>query len=250
MKIFFVVFILASLLLVELVSAANTNYGCGGAFFCGAGKLFGVCPPKAELITCPAGACDPPVAGRFENWICPDQWGGILGFCVCTGGTCSAECSDGFQEDCGVCSGWNWCAKTRICTDQCVKSCEQYQPCNCVVGKCSVECCVDADCASKDNRIGKCCSPGGTACSSGYDYKCKWGPCTYNSDCDSGYCCEKAAYSGAAITIRPLNGCVGRGTIKNNKYLCDPPEWSSTESSAQKFNIFDSAFSYFKNLFG
>ena len=51
---------------------------------------------------------------------------------------------------------------------------------------------------------------------------CQWDPCRENSDCDLGYCCELAISSTKTTTY----GCVKSGTIKDNKYLCDPPEWS------------------------
>jgi hypothetical protein len=103
----------------------------------------------------------------------------------------------------------------------------------CIDGKCG--CLYDSDCPSRDGRKGRC-DP--------TTHTCKWDPCRENSDCDAGYCCEKAAYSGASITINPPYGCVSQGTIKDNKYLCDPPEWNG----ASKQTIFDLLFSHFKSL--
>jgi hypothetical protein len=103
----------------------------------------------------------------------------------------------------------------------------------CIDGKCG--CLYDSDCPSRDGRKGTC-DP--------TTHTCKWDPCRYNSDCDAGYCCEKAAYLGASITINPPYGCVSQGTIKDNKYLCDPPEWNG----ASKQTIFDLLFSHFKSL--
>jgi hypothetical protein len=95
-----------------------------------------------------------------------------------------------------------------------------------------IACCTDSDCPSKDGRKGICES-----------HACRWGPCYDNSNCDPGYCCETAAYSGASITITPPYGCVKEGTIKDDKYLCDPPRWTSSSQT-----VFDFLFSYFKDF--
>jgi hypothetical protein len=87
----------------------------------------------------------------------------------------------------------------------------------CIDGKCG--CLYDSDCPSRDERKGRC-----------VNNICQWDPCRENSDCDPGYCCEKVAYSGASITINPPYGCVSQGTIKDNKYLCDPPEWNGASN--------------------
>jgi len=89
-----------------------------------------------------------------------------------------------------------------------------------VDGKCG--CLYDSDCPAKDGRKGRC-DP--------TTHTCEWGPCGENSDCDPGYCCEAKVGS---ITINPPYGCVVNGTIKDNKYLCDPPEWNG----ASKTNYF------------
>ncbi|MBS7631676.1 hypothetical protein KEJ47_08960 [Candidatus Bathyarchaeota archaeon] len=100
----------------------------------------------------------------------------------------------------------------------------------CYDGRC-VQCCSDADCTSKDNRVGKCASN-----------VCQWGPCFANSDCSSGYCCEQVVGS---ITIG--YGCVSKGTIKDSKYLCDPPEWTSTESE-KSINILELVWKFLSGL--
>jgi len=98
----------------------------------------------------------------------------------------------------------------------------------CIDGKCG--CMYDSDCPSIAGRKGTC-----------VNNICQWGPCKENSDCDPGYCCEAKVGS---ITINPPYGCVSQGTIKDNKYLCDPPEWNG----ASKQTIFGLLFSYFKIL--
>jgi hypothetical protein len=83
-------------------------------------------------------------------------------------------------------------------------------PPNCPTGY-SACCQTDSDCPSKDGRKGTC-----------VNNICTWGDCGSNSDCDPGYCCELAISSTKTTTY----GCVVNGTIKDNKYLCDPPEWN------------------------
>jgi hypothetical protein len=41
-----------------------------------------------------------------------------------------------------------------------------------------------------------------------------------------------------------------QGTIKDNKYLCDPPGWSSTKSSSQNFKFSDLISFISRSLFG
>jgi hypothetical protein len=96
----------------------------------------------------------------------------------------------------------------------------------CISGRGMCGCLYDADCPVKDNRKGFCDTT---------TYRCKWDNCASNSDCDTGYCCEKVVG-----TITTAKGCVPKGTIKDSKYLCDPPEWNSTSTESKKStNIFE-----------
>jgi hypothetical protein len=139
-----------------------------------------------------------------------------------------------------------------------------------------VICCQsDSDCPSKNNIKGKCDGPYGTddPYTPGYTYTCYWKPCksddecvsgTYcycgvcspsftSAGCDPGKCCDRG-YGGTNVYQ-----CVSKGTIRNIgsvSYLCDPPEWNSSDENSEikkelkaEKNIFESILSFFYFFF-
>jgi hypothetical protein len=98
-------------------------------------------------------------------------------------------------------------------------------------------CCSDADCPAKDNKVGKC---------NLNTYRCEWPPCSSNADCVAGSCCVDDPNG-----PKPGTGvCVGKGKY-SDKYLCDPPEWTSNEikSKPKKQKIFESILKFLSQLF-
>jgi hypothetical protein len=136
-------------------------------------------------------------------------------------------------------------------------------------------CCSDNDCPAKNSIKGKCDSPPPYGTDNpdtlGYTYTCYWKPCKSDDECVSGTYCYCGACSPTFTSAGCLSGeccdrgyggtgeCVSKGTIRNIgsvSYLCDPPEWNSSngkseiknESKSEK-NIFESILSFFYSFF-
>ena len=173
--------------------------------------------------------------------------------------SCSKTCCYSTTQQ-GLCTGGTSlnpsCAFQLTCSETCINKIHKYSctcsgsfdaaECQCLDSK-DVECCNDNDCISKSNRIGKCDSPSGTDNleTSGYTYECWWGECSIPADCDTDYCCELQV--GLKTTTY---GCIQKGTIKDSKYLCDPPDWASNEPQSEKNipSIINVLWNFFANL--
>jgi hypothetical protein len=217
------------------------------------------CKSKTDTLTCGSQTC-----GNNYHWgtcsktaNCPSNECADNGDCGLTcgdqgGAQCTSESCDSYCSGCGgakVCipakytfdCASGYCVACNNETCKCSNTLPDGTPidddvdgnANCADPDCAgktgpggVTCCqTDGDCPAEDGRKGRC-----------VNYICTWGDCGSNSDCDPGYCCEMAAYAGATKTT--TYGCVKSGTIKDNKYLCDPPEWNS--NLPQNKNYFSS----------
>jgi hypothetical protein len=85
----------------------------------------------------------------------------------------------------------------------------------------------------KEGRVGTCTS----------SYVCEWDDCYANPDCADTYCCELAVSPTKTTTY----GCVKEGTIKDSKYLCDPPSWNYLDQ--QKENLLVSIVKILSQIF-
>jgi len=176
------------------------------------------CIQSGICSTCDCGSCSVTFSGTSG---CPNNHCLITkSFCGCTA---IADCCDpSYNSNLrGKCVSCGVDKKCDVDTGSTAPNCKSGY---------SVCCQYDSDCPAKDGRKGICDTT---------THICEWGPCRYNSDCDAGYCCEKEVGS-----ITTGYGCVVNGTIKDNKYLCDPPEWNHASNQT----IFDLLFSHFKSL--
>lgn len=118
-------------------------------------------------------------------------------------------------------------------------------------------CCSDADCTGFDpvthRKIFCDCPDTGCSIHTRNDYTCQpLSACKITkTDCDDGYCCGRDS---AIASIDWDSGSCDHpsGSIYKSKYLCDPPEWSSTGTSNKEIktdNWFDLIFNFFFNPF-
>jgi len=114
----------------------------------------------------------------------------------------------------------------------------------------------DSDCppGGTNNLVkGKCDSPSGTdnPDTSGYTYTCYWPACTKNDECVDNYCCDKdPAIPAADQGSGTCNwGPSSSSRIYKNKYLCDPPEWSSDIKTTSNKSVLDLIFIFFSHFF-
>jgi hypothetical protein len=113
----------------------------------------------------------------------------------------------------------------------------------CIDGRCG--CMYDSDCppGGPNNLVkGKCDTS---------THTCYWPPCKYNSDCVDNYCCDKDP---AIPTADQGSGTCNWGPssssrIYKNKYLCDPPEWSSYVETTSNKSVLDLIFIFFSHFF-
>ena len=125
----------------------------------------------------------------------------------------------------------------------------------------SVDCCNDNDCTGYDpvthtKMVCDCPLSGCVLYPSSQkvnDYTCKKLPsCSSNGDCETNWCCN--ADSAIASGDRESPGsCSNDNTnpIYKSKYLCDPPEWKTTETGkyVQSNNLISKIVNFFYNLF-
>ena len=124
----------------------------------------------------------------------------------------------------------------------------------CTLGSGTDICCkYDSDCPAKDNVKGKCDSPSGTdnPDTPGYTYTCYWKPCSKNDECVDNSCCDKdPAIPAADQGSGTCNwGPSSSSRIYKNKYLCDPPEWSSDVKTTSNKDILEVIFAFFSHFF-
>jgi hypothetical protein len=132
---------------------------------------------------------------------------------------------------------------------------------HCIDGRCG--CLYDSDCPAQNNIKGKC-KP---------DHTCYWEPCGKDSDCVSGTYCYCGACSSSFTSAGCPDGqccnkgyggsgigeCKNKGTIYNSgsvSYICDPPEWNSSERSLKiknetkgEKNVFELILSFISYFF-
>jgi hypothetical protein len=105
----------------------------------------------------------------------------------------------------------------------------------CLITKSFCGCTAIADCCDpsyNSNLRGKCDTN---------THTCYWPPCKKNEDCVDNSCCDKE--------VGGTGNCVGQGTIFNQKYLCDPPEWSSDVKTTSNKDILEVILDFFSYFF-
>ena len=82
------------------------------------------------------------------------------------------------------------------------------------------------------------------------DYTCKpKRACASNDECAPDYCCVDNP-SGVTSPNTGTGECKPKGSVVNNKYFCDPPEWKVENGSTKtESNLFSLIFNFFSNLF-
>jgi hypothetical protein len=144
--------------------------------------------------------------------------------CSCVSGQCGAECSKGdykYDPACDYCYNHLYCNGVRGCDSDCKWSgcaCPVPEECSCIVGKCSAECCKDADCPAYDpnTHLKMYCDTNTHTCQT-------IEKCGKNDECESNWCCDRDPSLPSSCKLS--GSCVAKGTrMCNNKYICDPPE--------------------------
>jgi len=95
-----------------------------------------------------------------------------------------------------------------------------------------ITCDSDSDCPACSNHVVPRCEDGRCKCPTS---------CTFNSHCENNYCCtgEVGATTGE---------CRYKGTIYDNKYLCDPPEWFEIVKEKHKTTMLETLINWILNL--
>lgn len=104
-------------------------------------------------------------------------------------------------------------------------------------------CCSDTDCSGYDplSHLKLVCDCPSASCSypnpptGTDDYRCKPLPkCDINEQCAPNWCCT-ADPALPAECKDAIGSCVNEGNMRcNNRYLCDPPEWSNEKTLDEK----------------
>jgi hypothetical protein len=150
---------------------------------------------------------------------------------LCNGaGTCNLDAGD---EYCVYDNGWKWSStkpNNFCCKDE---DCETWFKCDNSTWRCYTSCSSDDQCKGIGANQAKC--------------YCGWCALGFTSlACPDGQCCNRG-YGGSGI-----GSCVPKGTIYNERYLCDPPDWNFEESNTspknESKNLLEVIYSFFASL--
>ena len=206
----------------SVITSSSVCSSCGGSWGSNAcNSVYKTCCSNNQQGTCTDGTLDI-ITGFSINPIC----------------TSLSSCSD-------LCFSSN---KTRYYNGACTGGLGS----TCSYGsQQSVDCCNDNDCTGYDpNTYTKnvCRCPSGCSLT-GSTYTCEPKPyCAFNSECDTNWCCTYD--SDIPLDDRESPGSCSYSSLNpiyKNKYLCDPPGWTTAEK--QNSNLIDSVVNFFSNLF-